>query len=567
MRKLKQLSVLLAVTLLMNVISVYAYTENGISDTGGLSNDSNVTADKRVEVRSPKNASDKKFPVDFWLSIPESQAVLDDNEALPTSVKLNIELKDSYMNASCVFEYFSLKPSIDSINNGAKNITIIRNRVVDDKSMCEINIVPLHCYSFAFDCSNGTDQATFMGLLSVGYDWDGTLCLSVSYNRYSDNDINTMEDPSAIVEETESNGNRAYANEMTLGAYAVGTIEEYDDDCFKFSTEAMPSGTIKIRLESTDPTYTTNLDVYIWNSSGMIIDYSCNEQTCNEYIELSFSESSNSVYYISVEHTAFLGSVSYRISTEFEPSVAWYTQMTSYARKQIGSIEYNYYTWNSLNMDKLYFPNSTFMPEIPFMGPLDGDKKKVSYRMEEGCAIASAAMVLKNLGSTFYGFDIRTNTYRNMDADPYTVTLANVKPTQQATPAIVYDSDTDRWNVPSVTIDPIAITFNMERLAENFQLTAQKITLSGTVSEKAQIIDTRLSYHPQGIIIKFPGHFMVINGINPDYESGDDINYKYLVCDPGTSRTDAGYNLPLNACYSSSSCTIANAIAIYYISV
>ena len=143
--------------------------------------------------------------------------------------------------------------------------------------------------------------------------------------------------------------------------------------------------------------------------------------------------------------------------------------------------------------------------------------------MDEGCYLASIAMVLNNMGAKLTeGYDFRSGQTGDLPADPYTVALAN-SGNYGATTAkgVLYG------NPILVSRSNIEARFNV-----NGKGVASKMTYN--VSKKA--IKEALDEHPEGVIVYFSRpsrnrtHYIVFTRcINP--EETNPNNYRFEVCD------------------------------------
>jgi len=129
--------------------------------------------------------------------------------------------------------------------------------------------------------------------------------------------------------------------------------------------------------------------------------------------------------------------------------------------------------------------------------------------MDEGCALTSVAMVLRNLDARLTeGYDFRTKQNGNLEADPYTTALANSYNTGSLT--------------GSGTLYNNPIYINARLIASRFNIGGKNLeaVLQYTVNKK--IIKEKLDEHPEGVIVclsnSYNGtHYIVINKcINPD---------------------------------------------------
>lgn len=143
--------------------------------------------------------------------------------------------------------------------------------------------------------------------------------------------------------------------------------------------------------------------------------------------------------------------------------------------------------------------------------------------MDEGCYLASVAMVLNNMGAKLTkGYDFRSGQTDNLPADPYTVALAN-------------SGNNGATNSRGVLYgNPILVS--RSNIESRFNVGGKSITstMSYDVSKKA--IKEALDEHPEGVIVYFSRpsrnrtHYIVFTKcVNPGEKNPN--NYKFEVCD------------------------------------
>lgn len=201
--------------------------------------------------------------------------------------------------------------------------------------------------------------------------------------------------------------------------------------------------------------------------------------------------------------------------------------------------------WCSNLLDNTYVGSDN----IPIMINYSSNNSS-NCKMAEGCAIASVAMVLHNMGASFTnelepsaedntyekiravylknGFDMRriTDSYY-LDADPFTVFLAN---NGLYTHHMVYDSTNNKYIFANSTGG--SVTLQWETVAERFGV-VENIRYSPT---SAQIVSL-LQQHPEGIVAVMKRtngaqHVVVMTKYNSDGTIS--------IYDPGTSLKTKG---------------------------
>ena len=206
-----------------------------------------------------------------------------------------------------------------------------------------------------------------------------------------------------------------------------------------------------------------------------------------------------------------------------------------------------------------------------------------------GCNMASAAMVLKAIGAktSSIRYDLRTNTSSYLEADPFTVTMANI-----GWLPVTYNQTNGHYEITGYTSSDTPCYALWSNIASSFGKTVYSVDLTGkTVKEKADAIDFYLNNHPGGIMVRIGGaHTFVVtafdysgdagfnaNAIAPSVEITQEnqhlfvdeeisdinnipatlnygINSEYdsllHVCDPATSTTSKGDNVVFTSSYS-----------------
>lgn len=182
--------------------------------------------------------------------------------------------------------------------------------------------------------------------------------------------------------------------------------------------------------------------------------------------------------------------------------------------------------WDGSQLTSLRFSGKYFAKDY-FSGTSDW--------MDEGCNTCSFAMILKNLGATLdKGYDFRTGKTDDLEADPYTVALAN-SGNYGAT------KKTEHLSGNPVTID-------MPRLLSRFSVGGSPVAATvkrGNITRKQ--IKEALDEHPEGVIVEVYiseeyRHFLVFTEcINPD---DDPRYYDFIVCDPSAFDRGLGDHVP-----------------------
>lgn len=143
--------------------------------------------------------------------------------------------------------------------------------------------------------------------------------------------------------------------------------------------------------------------------------------------------------------------------------------------------------------------------------------------MDEGCYLASIAMVLNNMGARLTrGYDFRSGQTDNLPADPYTVALANSGNTGANTSrSVLYGN-------------PILIS--RANIDARFNVNGKAVESKMTYDVSPRAIKEALDEHPEGVVVYFSRpsknrtHYIVFTKcVNPEEKNPN--NYKFEVCD------------------------------------
>lgn len=180
--------------------------------------------------------------------------------------------------------------------------------------------------------------------------------------------------------------------------------------------------------------------------------------------------------------------------------------------------------WNGEDLSKVYFYAGAYKRFL-----INGYNRGLDW-MDEGCAITSVATVLHNLGARYAdGYDFRFEADGDLEADPYTVALAN-----SGNRGLVGEKGTLYYS---------PIMMNLRAITSKFTLYGQRLeskTVYGVTKAK---LKAQLDAHPEGVIVAMKNsyngsHYIVVTEcINPDAKRAND--YKFKIYDPsGLHRYD-----------------------------
>ena len=173
--------------------------------------------------------------------------------------------------------------------------------------------------------------------------------------------------------------------------------------------------------------------------------------------------------------------------------------------------------WHAKELEKVYFYSGSYKRFI-----INGYNRGLDW-MDEGCAITSTAIVLKNLGARYNnGYDFRFDADGNLEADPYTVALAN--------------TNNKGLTSPSGRLYYNPVLMNLKAITSNFTLYGQPLTYKTTAGVTKAKLKAAVEEHPEGVIVymknKHNGsHYIVVTEcLNPDAAKAND--YKFRIYDP-----------------------------------
>jgi len=208
------------------------------------------------------------------------------------------------------------------------------------------------------------------------------------------------------------------------------------------------------------------------------------------------------------------------------PAFAWYSQHNVKGGGWYASAVSNLYLRSASGLRKVFF--------------VDGYNGTADW-MDEGCKISCIAMVLRNMDAKLAtGYDVRTGKSDNLEADPFTVMLANAGSNGK-------DLTTRRLNG-----SPIVAAYG--NISSRFEVDGKAVESSLSGVNKATI-KRLLDDHPEGVIVGFKNyargtsHYLVFTEcINPDAPNPN--QYEFRVCDPVASDPSEGNNVLFTESYS-----------------
>lgn len=184
--------------------------------------------------------------------------------------------------------------------------------------------------------------------------------------------------------------------------------------------------------------------------------------------------------------------------------------------------------WNGDDLAKVYFYSGAYKRFL-----ISGFNRGLDW-MDEGCAITSAAIVLHNLGARYEkGYDFRFEADGNLEADPYTVALANSgnRGLTSATGTLYYNP----------------IMMNLRTITSGFTLYGQPLSAQTYYNVTKARLKEQLDAHPEGVIVAMKNsyngsHYIVVTEcVNPDAARAAD--YQFKIYDPSGLKRYDGENV------------------------
>ncbi|MBQ9428091.1 MAG: hypothetical protein IJU41_00955 [Clostridia bacterium] len=153
--------------------------------------------------------------------------------------------------------------------------------------------------------------------------------------------------------------------------------------------------------------------------------------------------------------------------------------------------------------------------------------------MDEGCGITSIATVLHNLGARYNdGCDFRFEADKNLEADPYTVALAN--------------TGNIGLSEPGGTLYGNPILFYLSNITKYFTLYRRPIAATETPISSMAAVRDALKLHPEGVIVFLQygknSHYTVFTEcLNPS--ETDPSRLRFRIYDPAATERHFGDNV------------------------
>ena len=158
--------------------------------------------------------------------------------------------------------------------------------------------------------------------------------------------------------------------------------------------------------------------------------------------------------------------------------------------------------------------------------------------MSEGCAIASCAMLFRNLGATYTnGYDFRSNQKGDIPADPYTLALANIGHTGFTTSSVNYKKD------------PVLVRW--ANITNAFKVDGRAMSYYQKYTSNLGYIRDALAIHPEGVVVRMTKsngetHFVLFTEcVNPGERNSSKL--RFIVYDPMSYNGSDGDGVPFES--------------------
>lgn len=280
-------------------------------------------------------------------------------------------------------------------------------------------------YKIGMTLESESLTASYGGQFVIQAEWNGSLSVDLFYQL-----ANTEGEAAPYVDEyneTEPKNNTISGWDPLLhGRIMNGSTSSGDVDYFK---SAAPIKYMDNDMDVEDRTGVVNLEYTLDLTPGAEICiefFDENNKSIRKYetgksVTHIFCRFANvemgSVYYIKITSKSSTN-VKYKLQSSYQFALAWYGQFVSKDGDGV------YWNANKLNTLEIEAYDTWEYKEIK--KPFFIDNNKADW-MAKGCGIAASAMILRNLGATMNGYDFRTGYNGRLQADPFTVMMANCK--------------------------------------------------------------------------------------------------------------------------------------------
>ncbi|MBQ4598694.1 MAG: Ig-like domain-containing protein [Clostridia bacterium] len=288
---------------------------------------------------------------------------------------------------------------------------------------------------------------------------------------------------------------------VTTETYSGEATQLWDLEAVPLSNFTLKTVTDEVRVNSVSAVYAVVTPAYMrnfvtWSSSDESIVMIDDDGT--------FCALSAGTATVTATINDLCASIDVTVVDEDAPT--WYSQHLAYDGG-----------WHAADLTDVYFYSGSYKRFI-----INGFNRGMDW-MDEGCAITAVAIVLRNLGARYEkGYDFRFEADGDLEADPYTVALANT-----GNRGLTESKGTLYYN---------PILMNLRVITANFTLYGQPITYTQTYGVSKKRLKETLDQHPEGVIVSMKNsyngsHYIVVTEcINPT--AADPNDYRFKISDP-----------------------------------
>lgn len=381
----------------MACVSATAYADEVIETTA---------QPQTLEVYCPGANDDPEFPFNFDIDVdPSSISYIDldepiygferllDREALDFDVKFT--LKDEYKD----FDSYEFQV-LDADYTEEIAAGVFENDEVFTIPGLEIGMG----YNIRMTLKSEQMTAYYVGQFVTQAEFDSTLATDLFYQ------LADVKGEAAlyVINDTENdsrNNNPNTPDEIKIDHAMVGTVPMGDVDYYYIHIPKQAKGIANLSLTVNPPSDGSIIIEFVndVNKTKSIVTHSG-----GSYLSRFPNLATGMDYKIKVTRS-YGSDGKYTITPKVDYGLAWFGQYISNDYVQ----EY----WNADKLDDLKHLNESIFVE--------GSKNRDESWFAESCGIVGSAMILKNKGLTMNGYDFRTDYYGDLQADPFTVMLAN----------------------------------------------------------------------------------------------------------------------------------------------
>lgn len=378
-------------------------------------------------------------------------------------------------------------------------------------------------YAFNIKLAKSNSIIEMAGEFAVNVEIDNSIVLDLLYSRVENQ--TTQQSRIAPINEFEPNNTQNQADLLSNGVSTIGKFTTSADvDYFYYDVpQSVPGGVVNLDISVSVPTGTkTTMRVYCTAAGYNTTIASTTGCGRNLHINNALS---GGRYYVKLTQSYGSSNSNYYITVNQAIGKAWYSQKIA----SIGSVDY----WNPNKLNTLTITKGSEALKC-FLN--NGSANITTYWFGTGCGVASAAMALRNMNKTMYGYDFRTNYTGQMMADPFTAMLANCN----------INGTTMNANTTSLTVSVGPNYFTSSNIKNKFGVNKKcKSENTLTCVNETQLRELIDQYG--SVLVYLRGstwnHFMVFTGYNT---TGSTFARRFRVYDSCSTSYSTGANVLLS---------------------